>query len=54
MNTKRADELERYPKYKQAYMRAFERLLKNRIDAGLETTWNNPEEMLKWWLQTEE
>ena len=31
----RAEELERYPKYKRAYIRAFERMLEERIGGGV-------------------
>lgn len=46
---KRKRELERYPTYKRAYLRAFKKMLlnKERID------WNSPEEVMKWWLQEE-
>lgn len=39
-------DFERYPKYKVAYLRAFQRL----IDKG-ECTWNTPEEVMDWWMQ---
>lgn len=34
MNDHAAEELEKYPKYKQAYMRAFDRMLKERKQRG--------------------
>lgn len=40
-------ELERYPKYKQAYLRAFEKMLKNIPD---EKTWKTPEDVMSWWV----
>ena len=51
MNANRAEELERYPKIKSAYMRAFNRMLAEREAAGLETQWNTPEEVMAWWLR---
>lgn len=43
-------EFERYPKYKEHYLKAFERMLKNRKAKGLELTWKTPEEVMEWWL----
>lgn len=51
MNNNGAEELERYPKIKAAYMRAFNRMLAEREAAGLETQWNTPEEVMAWWLR---
>ncbi len=50
MSAKAAEELERYPKFKQAYLRAFDRMLKIRMEAGLKTDWKTPEEVMNWWL----
>lgn len=44
---KMADELERWPTYKRAYLRAFEKMLKNQKIRK----WKTPDEVLKWWLQ---
>jgi phosphoadenosine phosphosulfate reductase len=49
MSTNAREELERYPKYKEAYIRAFERMLIARED--LPTEWKNGKEVLDWWLQ---
>lgn len=46
-------ELERYPKIKKAYLRAFDKMLKERKSAGLETEWQNANEVMKWWLKDE-
>lgn len=40
-------ELEMYPKYKEAYLRAFQRMLDNLDNA---TTWKTPEDVMDWWL----
>ena len=48
MSSSAQTELERYPKYKEAYIRAFDRMLKNR--EGLPTEWESGEEVLNWWL----
>lgn len=50
MSTKQADELEKYPKYKQAYLRAFDRMLKEIHKNGLKTTWETAEDVYKWWV----
>ena len=44
-------ELERYPKYKAAYLRAFGRMLEERKSRGLEVQWKTPEEVMLWWLK---
>lgn len=43
-------EFERYPKYKDNYIRAFDRMLIVRRNRGLETKWNSGEEVFKWWM----
>ncbi len=53
MNTAAAADLEKYPKYKANYIRAFARMLKNNQDRGVKCSWNTPEEVYKWWLQIE-
>jgi len=40
----------RWPGYHRLYLRAFERMLKARADAGKVTTWQNAEEVMEWWL----
>lgn len=41
-----------YPKYKYAYIRTFDRMLRARTDAGLKTneTWKNGEAVFNWWI----
>lgn len=43
-------EFARYPKYRQAYVRAFDRMLIARAAKGLENRWRNGEEVMKWWV----
>lgn len=53
MNTEAAAELERYPKYKNLYLKAFERMLEE-IRAsgdGDKTSWKTAEDVMGWWLQ---
>lgn len=53
MNTAAAAaELEAYPKYKQAYLRAFAKMIEAREEAGLKCVayWSTPEKVMEWWL----
>ena len=49
MSTHRAEELERYPKYKRAYIRAFDRMIDAFTDKS-RVKWKNGEEVYKWWI----
>lgn len=48
----RYTEFARYPKYKENYIRAFDRMLKARKEAEKKTDerWSNGESVFKWWL----
>lgn len=54
MSTKRErlkDEKE-YPKYKAAYIRAFDKMLENRKAKGLPIKgWRNGEDVFEWWIE---
>lgn len=39
-----------YPKYKDAYIRAFQRMIDKRKEDGLKTIWNTGEECFRWWV----
>lgn len=45
------EELEKRPKYKQAYLRAFKRMLTNCKARGLNPSWENEHEVMEWWLK---
>lgn len=47
---KQKKELERYPKFKQAYLHAFERMIKEREKIGLDNEWKTGDEVMEWWL----
>lgn len=47
MNTHAAEELEKYPKIKQAYLRAFDKMLKTYTKPP---KWQNAAEVYKWWI----
>lgn len=50
MSTNKVTELEKYPKYKQAYIRAFDRMLKNLDDESRVTTWKTGDDVYNWWI----
>ena len=39
-----------YPKYKENYISAFDRMIIRRKDRGLPTAWNSGEECFTWWV----
>ena len=43
-------EFARYPKYKERYIRAFDRMLIARREDGLPTEWTSGEEVFAWWM----
>ena len=47
----RLKEFARYPKQKQAYIRAFKRMIEERKKAGLETQWETGQEVFDWWME---
>ena len=44
-------EAERWPKYSELYLKAFERMLEERERRGLPTEWKTAEEVMVWWMQ---
>jgi phosphoadenosine phosphosulfate reductase len=49
----RIKEFERYPKYYDAYLRAFGRMLDERIARGKPTEWKTADEVMHWWLYSQ-
>lgn len=47
-------EFARYPKFREAYVRAFDRMLEKRRAEGLPTEWKDGEDVMRWWLQEKE
>ena len=39
-----------YPKYKEAYIRAFDKMIERRIERELPTVWKSGEECFAWWV----
>lgn len=46
----REAEFERYPKYKAAYILAFEKMLEKRRLDGKDTIWGSGQEVFDWWI----
>ena len=47
-------EFERYPKFKNLYLVAFEKMLQNNKEKGVECSWTTVDEVYKWWVQDEQ
>jgi 3'-phosphoadenosine 5'-phosphosulfate sulfotransferase (PAPS reductase)/FAD synthetase len=47
---KRYFEFSVYPKYKELYIRAFDRMIQERLRRGLPTEWKTGEEVFTWWM----
>ena len=48
----RQEEFARWPKYRDNYIRAFERMLKERERRGVSTTeWDNAMDVFHWWME---
>ena len=46
-------DFKRWSKYKKAYLRAFDKMLKKRKQDNLEVEWKNAEQVMNWWLKNE-
>jgi phosphoadenosine phosphosulfate reductase len=46
----RLRDAKRYPKYYNAYLRAFQRLIDERTRRGKENIMKTPQEIMDWWL----
>ena len=44
-------EFERYPKYKNLYLKAFERMVEENRKNGIEMKWETADDVMSWWLQ---
>ena len=50
-NTKGMErDFKKWPKFKQAYIRSFQRMVDKRIKDGLKTNWKTGEEVMDWWV----
>lgn len=43
-----------FPKYKEAYIRAFDKMIAERKERGKETKWECGEEVFLWWMQSDD
>ena len=53
MNTAAAADLAEYPKYRENYLKAFEKMLENNRKAGIvsKCKWETAEDVYRWWLK---
>lgn len=51
MNTSRKKDIERWPKYKDMYARAFQKMLDANKRDNIKTSWNTVDEVFEWWLK---
>ena len=57
MNTAAAAaDLAAYPKYREAYLRAFDRMIENNRKNGIkmQENWRDGEGVMRWWLKQED
>lgn len=50
MSRHQREELERYPKYKKAYLRAFSEMLIELNKGEIKPNWKTAEEVMEWWI----
>lgn len=50
MSTNSAKELDRWPKYKEHYIKAFQRMIDLRKQDGLPCEWQTGEDVMEWWM----
>ena len=50
MSNKKTEQFERWPKYKENYIKTFDRMLELRKEKGLEMTWKTSGDVMKWWM----
>ena len=49
LSSNQEKEFEMYPKYKENYVRAFDRMLEN-LDDKSKCDWETGEDVMRWWL----
>lgn len=50
MSTHQREELRRYPNYKKAYLRAFDKMLVELNKGEIKPNWKTAEEVMEWWI----
>ena len=53
MSGNQTEELDKYQSFRRAYLRAFEKMLKEREKKNCETKWQTPEDVMQWWIKNE-
>ena len=48
---KREQQFQRYPSYKASYIRAFEKMIVNRLKHGKSSDWITGEDVFNWWME---
>lgn len=48
---RRRRDFERWPKYREAYVRSFGKMVAERIRRGLPTEWESGEDVFDWWME---
>lgn len=48
---KRIREFKRWPKFKENYIRTYDRMIKHRLELGKETAWKSGEEVFEWTMK---
>ena len=51
-NGNQAKDFERFPKYKELYIKAFDHMVENTRRKGLKPFWSNGEDVMRWWMQS--
>ena len=51
MSTHAGEELERYPRFKALYLKAFDKLIEVKKQGGKPLTWQTAKEIYDWWIQ---
>lgn len=52
--TNQASELKKYPKYANLYLKAFDKMIKKRVEKEMPVDWKNAEEVMEWWTHNNE
>lgn len=50
LGNRQKEELEKYPRFKEAYVRAFDRMILERKQKDKKCDWKNGQEVLAWWI----
>lgn len=51
MSVHQREELEKYPKYRNLYLKAFDKMLSNMDDAKQISSWHSAQDVMEWWIK---